>query len=414
MTITATSFWTAANLAALTGGQWLGDPPQSDLPIAGLSIDSRTLRPGQAYLAIPGDRFDGHRFIPDALAQGAAIAIASDPTKLKPRASNLLLVCDPVAALQALATAYRDLLAEHECCVIAVGGSNGKTTTRHLIHQLLIAGGLEGTQSPKSFNNHLGVPLTLLGASPDHDFVACEIGTNHPGEVAALAKILRPDVAVITSIGAEHLEFFGDLAGVEREEYSLLDALAPDGIAFTPRDELEPYGGELSLPGEHNRMNAAYAEAVAMHLGVDEDRIAAALARATPPPGRLNMRRLAQGVTLIDDTYNANPDSMRAALGVLAQHAGQRRVAVLGDMFELGSASAEAHRVTRELAEQAADVSVFLGERFGGQDWSDDLPARIAAMINPGDTVLIKASRGMALERIIPAITERYPESEVR
>lgn len=254
--------------------------------------------------------------------------------------------------------------------------------------------------------------MTLLGASPDHDFVACEIGTNHPGEIAALAKILRPNVAVITSIGAEHLAYFHDLAGVEREEYALLDHLAPEGLAFTPRDELEPYGGELALPGEHNQMNAAFAEAVAMHLGVDEDRIAAALACATPPPGRLNLRHLAQGVTLIDDTYNANPDSMRVALGVLAKQAGQRRVAVLGDMFELGAAAAEAHRATRALAEQIADVSVLIGEHFGGQSWSQDLPGRIAAMINPGDTVLLKASRGMALERIIPAITGRYPEED--
>jgi len=412
MTSTTTSFWTAAQLATITGGQWLGEPPESDLPVTGLSIDSRTLRPGQAYLAIPGDRFDGHSFIETAFAEGAAIAIASDQSKIGNRYSKILLVHDTVAALQALADAYRDVLAAHGCCVIAVGGSNGKTTTRHLIHQLLVAGGLRGSQSPRSFNNHLGVPLTLLGASPDHDFVACEIGTNHPGEVAALARILRPDVAVITSIGAEHLEFFGDLAGVEREEYALLEFLAPDGLAYTPRDGLEPYGGELALAGEHNRTNAAFAEAVAMHLGVDEDRIAAALATATAPPGRLSVRRLAQDVILIDDTYNANPDSMRAALDVLAGHPATRRIAVLGDMFELGDASAEAHRAVRELAEQVTDAAVFIGERFGGQRWTADLPARIAGMINPGDAVLIKASRGMALERIIPAITDRYPEED--
>jgi UDP-N-acetylmuramoyl-tripeptide--D-alanyl-D-alanine ligase len=414
MTSTTTSFWTAAHLAAVTGGQWLGEAPDADLPVAGLSIDSRTIRPGQTYLAIPGERFDGHAFIADALTKGAAFAIASDTSTIENRASKILLVADPVAALQALAAAYREVLAANECCVIAVGGSNGKTTTRHLIHQLLTAGGLTGTQSLRSFNNHLGVPLTLLGASPDHDYVACEIGTNHPGEVASLAKIIRPDVAVVTCIGAEHLEFFGDLAGVEREEYALLDYLAPDGLSFTPRDELEPYGGELALPGEHNRSNAAYAEAVAMHLGVDEDRIAAALARATAPPGRLNVCRLSQDVILIDDTYNANPDSMRAALGVLAGQSAARRIAVLGDMFELGDASAEAHRSVRALADQVTDAAVFIGEHFGGQAWTDDLPTRIAAMINPGDAVLLKASRGMALERIIPAITDRYPEREDR
>jgi len=394
MPSTTTSFWTAAQFAAITGGQWLDEAPDDETPVAGLSIDSRTLQPGQAYLAIPGERFDGHAFIKDALDKGAAFAIAADRSQINDRTANILLVPDPVAALQTLATAYRDVLAAHACCVIAVGGSNGKTTTRHLIHQLLVAGGLVGTQSPKSFNNHLGVPLTLLSASPDHDFVACEIGTNHPGEVAALARILRPDVAVITCIGGEHLEFFGDLAGVEREEYALLDHLAPEGFSYSPRDALEPY------------------EAVAMHLGVDEDRIAAALATATAPPGRLSVRRLAQDVILIDDTYNANPDSMRAALEVLAAQPAARRIAVLGDMFELGDASAEAHRAVRELAEQVTDAAVFIGERFGGQAWTDDLPARIAGMINPGDAVLLKASRGMALERIIPAITDRYPEED--
>jgi len=180
-------------------------------------------------------------------------------------------------------------------------------------------------------------------------------------------------------------------------------------LAFTPREELDPYGGELALPGEHNRMNAAYAEAVAMHLGVDEDRIAAALAQATPPPGRLNVMRLAQDVTVIDDTYNANPDSMAAALEVLAGTRGNRRIAVLGDMFELGDAGEAGHSDVRLRAEAIADAAVFIGQRFGGQDWSDDLPARIAGMVNPGDVVLLKASRGMALERIIPAITEKYP-----
>lgn len=409
MPSTTTAFWTAAHLAAITGGRWAGDPPENTPPVAGISIDTRTLKPGQAYLAVKGERFDGHAFIGDALKKGASLAIASDDPQIKSPAAPILLVPDTVIALQAMAGAYRDLLAANGCCVIAIGGSNGKTTTRHLTYQLLTAGDLRGTQSPKSFNNHLGVPLTLLAAAPDDDFVACEVGTNHPGEVAALAKIIRPDVAVITSIGAEHLEFFGDLDGVAREEYALLDHLTPGGLAFTPRDELEPYGGELALPGEHNRMNAAYAEAVAMHLGVDEDRIAAALAQAAPPPGRLNVMRLAGGVTLIDDTYNANPDSMRAALAVLAATRGTRKIAVLGDMFELGEASDEAHRATRALAEQAADAAVFIGEHFGGQAWSDDLPGRIAAMINPGDVVLLKASRGMAMERIIPAITTRYP-----
>lgn len=410
MSAIPSEFWTPAGLAAGAGGRWLCEPEDADLPLAGLSIDTRTLRSGAVYLAVRGPRFDGHRFVGDAVGGGAAMVMVTDPDTPLPSSCPVpvCLVDDAVATLGRLATAYRDLLAAGGCQVVAVGGSNGKTTTRHLVYQLAVAGGLRGTQSPKSFNNHLGVPLTLLAASPDDDFVACEIGTSAPGEIAQLAAIVRPDVAVITSIGAEHIAFFGDLDAVAREEYSLLEHLATDGVGFSPRDQLEPYGGEMALAGAHNRLNAAFAEAVALHLGVDEDRIAEALRTATPPPGRLNLLSLAEGVTVIDDTYNANPDSMAAALAVLADLPAARRVAVLGDMLDMGAAADDGHARARAHAEQVADIAVFIGPHFGAQLWTDDLPDRIAAMVSPGDTVLLKASRGMGLERIIPAITARY------
>ncbi len=455
-------FWSFENLERITGGEWLipphaaaeaspraeaagltGDPPGIPPHPTGLWHDTRDLQPGQAYLAIKGENHDGHRFVDDAFAKGASLAIVQDA--LIPRGPNadgwptvgfrpILRVDDTVAALQDLASAYRDTLASGGCRVIAVCGSNGKTTTRHLIHHVLTACGLTGTQSPKSFNNHLGVPLTLLAARPGDDFVACELGTNHPGEIAALGEITWPDAAVITSIGREHLEFFKDLDGVAREEASILRFVRPHGLAVMPADVaalIAPYydvqegvvlmpilppeaggwrsPGFVGLPGEHNRMNAALVLALTRWLDLPAQRAEQALATAALPPGRLNVIHLPQDVTLLDDTYNANPDSMLAGLQTLAARPGRRRVAILGEMRELGSTSPDAHREIAEQARRHADHVVLIGRGFEAQEWSDDLPDRVVEQLRPGDTILLKASRGMRLERIIPAIEARFP-----
>ncbi len=450
-------FWTPRAIAATLGGQWLGPVP--DTALRGVSIDSRAIHPGEVFIAIKGDRFDGHDFLAAAFDRGAAFAIAASSRRPTPDARHpMLLVPDTLVALQQLASAYRDELARQGCKVIAVAGSNGKTTTRHMIHHVLTHAELRGTQSPKSFNNHIGVPLTLLGARvsgigyrvsgegkdratsdhtpypiphtpPPDDFVVVEVGTNHPGEIAALGAIVRPDIAVITSIGAEHLEFFGDLAGVAREEASLLACVQPEGVAIVPHDapwpdefefplpvgvalvefaEDDPVAATVALPGRHNRANAAATAAVARCLDVSDSSIGAALACASAVDGRSQIIELGQGVTLLNDSYNANPDSMRAALDVLGAF-GRRRVAILGDMLELGHASADSHRAIVDLARRSADEVVLIGERFGGPAWSVDLSQRIAAMIEPGDVVLLKASRGMRLERLIPAIEARFP-----
>ena len=429
-------FWRLDNLERITGGTWISPPNDAAASATGLCHDTRALKPGQVYLAVKGENHDGHRFVGPALEAGAGCAIVSDETAVGP--GPVLLVDDTVAALQELASAYRDELAKGGCKVIAVCGSNGKTTTRHLLHHVLTRCGLRGTQSPKSFNNHLGVPLTLLAAQPDHDFVAAEIGTNHPGEIAALGDLAWPDAAIITSIGQEHLEFFKDLDGVAKEEASILPFVRPSGFVTLPADAaglIAPYydvqEGVVMLPvrnalevpedfpllAEHNRMNAALVVAVARWLGLDDLGVHDALRCAPAAPGRLHRLDFAQGVTVIDDSYNANPDSMAAALGVLADwpipDGSGRRVAVLGEMLELGGISEYEHAAARSAAEQIADEVVLVGEAFGAEPWSDATPGQVVERLRPGDVVLLKASRGVALERIIPAIEAKFGRPKV-
>mgnify|MGYP001795084761 CR=1 FL=1 len=423
-------FWRFGNLEKITGGEWIVEPELYESSARGLSHDTRTLTPGQVYLAVKGENHDGHRFVGSALENGAACAIVSDEAAIGP--GPVLFVDNTVAALQELASAYRDELARSGCKVIAVCGSNGKTTTRHLIHHVLTHCGLRGTQSPKSFNNHLGVPLTLLAASPDDDFVACEIGTNHPGEIASLGDIAWPDAAVITSIGAEHLEFFRTIEGVAKEEAAILQFVRPHGYVTLPAEAAQliaPFydvqDGVVMLPvppgspdrdvpddfpllGEHNRMNAALVVALCRWLEAPPDAVNDALRSAESPAGRLRRIRLGQGVTVIDDSYNANPDSMRAAVRVLGEAEG-RKIAVLGEMLEMGVLGESAHAEVAAVAAQVADRVVLVGEGFGGREWSEQLPTDVAAEVEPGDTVLLKASRGVAIERMIPAIEKRFP-----
>ena len=474
------NFWTYDNLAAVTAGRWLVPPDDPAAKVAGITQDTRTLTPGQAYLAVVGDNFDGHRFMEQAFAAGASLAIverdieaadvnppavssATQPTDSHPRLRQhgpVLLVHDSVAALQQLAHAYRDVLAEAGCTVISVSGSNGKTTTRHLIHHVLTSCGFTGTQSPKSFNNHLGVPLTLLAADPGsrtpaYDFVACEVGTNHPGEIDALARIVRPDIAVVTSIGEEHLEFLHALEGVAEEESAILPHVKPGGLVVVPAvadDLLAPHYDvqegvtllsitddagvppDLPLAGSHNRMNAALALAVARLLGAATTQAAAALKNSAPPHGRMQVLHLGQGVTLLHDAYNANPASMRAALDHLATYPGNR-IAILGDMLELGETSESLHHaVGKHAADLDIEMAICIGPamstwmfydlvyrpivgpnptaatRFRDVDHALHHPHnRIADQIAPASTILLKASRGMRLERLIPAIEARFP-----
>lgn len=540
-----TAFWTYDNLARVTGGTWLAPPADCGavLPAAQRDAgpiiwhDTRDLEPGQCYLAVKGDNFDGHDFVEQAFENGAALALVNSSTA--PQAHGLaqkgrgigaacpiLAVPDTVTALQDLARAYRDELARGACKVIGVAGSNGKTTTRHLIHHVLTHAGKNGTQSPKSFNNHLGVPLTLLAARPTDDFVACEIGTNHPGEIDFLSAIARPDIAVITSIGEEHLEFFGSVRGVANEEASILSHVvqggdcvisdelkehAPEIVSeLTRSDHVHWFGGngsayrsgvvieyddvsqcqvfrvvgpllqtnegqfppmdgqagvqfKLHLDGLHNINNAMACIVVARLLDVGVLEIQHSLTTVSPVEGRMQWISFGKGVRVIHDAYNSNPSSIYHALFTALGYEDQRHVVVLGDMLELGQRSEYEHRRVGEYlakhaplkrvppqAQEQRAFEVTCERLFGAKitngtlqygllvligplmrhayqavrakwppskvhyfaEWKEGQDSTIAALLDPRDTVLLKASRGMRLERLIPAIEKRFGKAE--
>ncbi len=494
------NFWTAESIKAATGsvgGTWLARPEGVDLStVMGVSIDSRTIRTGQVFVAIRGERFDGHDYLASAIEGGSPLLIVERDAL--PRGgvggngggwgrAHVLKVTDTRKALLKLAAAYRDALKTTR--VVAVCGSNGKTTTTALIHAVL-GTKLRGTASAKSFNNDIGVPLTVLSAKPNDQYLLCEMGSNAPGEIAALAEVVRPDIAVITSIGREHLMGFGTIEGVAREEAAVLKHLHPASamgggtavvtadtpllaehlkgiktvVTFgrSPTAELrltafdhfsssegkerdagtsdgrnsEPIADSvrftvngrstftLAMVGEHNALNALAAIGVARRLGLSDDDIAAGLLRAKPPDMRMT-QAVVRGIRVVNDAYNANPDSTLAALRTFAAiHAGaDRRVVVLGDNLELGDHADEAHReIGQTILELGCiDLLVTVGPLAAiaagviDGDWAPSrivkLPdveegraAAVAAILREGDAVLLKGSRRMGLERILKAL----------
>ncbi len=464
-------FWTLDNFREVTAGRWLRRPADDTAPadLAGLSPDSRRIAPGQVFCAIAGERFDGHQFIQQAIDAGAAMVMVEQEACLegvRTGTAAVLLVDKTVSALGRLASAYRRRLGAK---VIAVTGSAGKTTTKQMIHAVL-ASRYVGKASPRSYNNHIGVPLTLLAVEPRDRYVVVEVGSNAPGEIAALGRIVEPDIAIITHVGLAHVEKLGTLADVAREKAALLTSLREGGLAIVNGDieslqghlkvapnlirfgrsdacdlrltDCHPTPGgarftvngraafELPLLGEHNAVNALAAVAAGRHMNLDDDQIAAGLREVAPPNMRLNVRRLGQGeraITIINDAYNANPDSAAAALAVLAAYpTSGRRIAVLGDMLELGQQAPPLHRALGErVTGSGIDAAVFIGRAglFAAEAaarvwdeskvhaiaaWDDQTADHVASLIRPGDTVLLKGSRAMGLERLVPAIEHRF------
>jgi UDP-N-acetylmuramoyl-tripeptide--D-alanyl-D-alanine ligase len=450
--------------------------PATDLgpaSVCGVSTDSRTIRTGELFFAIPGERFDGHAFAAEALARGAAAAViaagreAAVRAAVQPRGANgllppLIAVDDTVTALGRLGAFHRRLL---RCPVIAIVGSNGKTTTKAMVHHLL-SERRQGRSSPKSFNNALGVPLTLLSAEATDEYLVVEIGTNAPGEVAQLAQLAQPDMVVLTGVGEEHLERLGDLDGVAAEECSILRLLRPGGFAAVNIDspQVRPhlpvpgvtvttfgwaedadlrvsaarydapwlhfelngrFGYRLRLPGRHNASNAAGAVAVARRIGLEHAELAARLESFVAPPMRNELLEVG-GVTIINDAYNANPRSAVAAFESLAaMPARGRRIVVFGEMRELGPRSAELHReVAERLAETRVDhvflvgpagawMRAALGEATlfrPAVECCDDVERcgeRLAELLRGGDVVLLKGSRAVGLERLIEPLRRK-------
>ena len=446
---------TTEEVRQVVHGWWLAR--RDAATVRGVSIDSRTARAGELFIAIRGDRFDGHRFLRSAADAGCAGAVVRRDHNLAESVAGLfpggvIGVQDTRRALGDLAGHCRSHM---RAAVVAVTGSNGKTTVKRMIHHIL-SGRLTGTCSSKSFNNDIGVPLTLLGAGAGDDYVVCEVGSNAPGEVLALTRICRPDVAVITSVGPAHLEKLGSIERVAGEKASLLEGLREGGLAAIWGDSellsravggypvrpirfgasdacdlrLTNYQGggrscrfelngrlwvDLPLPGRHNAVNALAAIAVAQRFGIGQDEAAAALRGFEGVDMRLEWID-AGGGTIINDAYNANPDSVVAAADVLVSCEARRRVIVIGDMAELGPTGEELHRQAgRQIAAQPVHLVIGVGplgglvaEGAGGDGMAaeafgsvGEAAGAIGGLLQAGDVVLVKGSRTMAMEQLI-------------
>ena len=460
-----TARFTKDELAAATGGHWTGTPPAS---VAGVSTDTRTLPEGSLFVALRGERFDGHAFLPEAAARGAAAAVVDDrfdPTEGVPGPAGRLVVPDTLRALGAIARLHRS---RFQLPVVGVTGSNGKTTTREMIAAILATRG-KVLKTEGNLNNEVGVPLTLFGLDASHSAAVVEMGMSHPGEIARLAAITLPQVGVVTLAAPAHLEGLGTVDAVADAKAELYAGLPPGGIAIANADdprmlkraqasarrmitfsgskgrrgdvvvlEIVSSGedglrfvlgvGNRELPvhipglvGPHNASNAAAAAAAAIALGCTDREITRGLAAVRPVGRRLRLERLPSDVALLDDCYNANPASMSAALATLAGIAGtgRRAVAVLGDMLELGAFEAEAHRALgAEVARSGVKVLAAFGPRSretaeaaraAGLDafHTEDVDALVRwakAALAPGDALLVKGSRGMKLERLVEAL----------
>jgi UDP-N-acetylmuramoyl-tripeptide--D-alanyl-D-alanine ligase len=441
------------------GGKLLKGSPESI--VTGVCNDSKSLSKGNLFFALSGERFDAHDFLAEVDAKGAG-AVVIDEARF-PLQNNLncgiIGVKNPRTALGKLGASYRD---DYSLPVICVGGSNGKTSTKELIASVLRQK-LNTLWSEASYNNDVGVPATLLKLESCHQVAVLEVGTNHPGELKPLVEMVRPRYGVITSIGREHLEFFGDLAGVEKEEGALAEALPEDGVLFVHGDdswaermqnrtrarvvrvgtgarndwrvvgfrmdstgasfELQAsrndFSGEyrIHLLGRHQVINSLFAIAIGAELGLDAELIRAGLVLCKPAKMRLQTWNW-NGVFVIDDAYNANADSMRAALETLREFpCNGRRVAVLGDMAELGVQSIAAHQ---EVGQMTADCGVdrlfAVGKmsghmadaatRSGLKDVSpypdaSSVGEALKIFLKPGDVLLLKASRSSRLERVM-------------
>jgi UDP-N-acetylmuramoyl-tripeptide--D-alanyl-D-alanine ligase len=439
--------------------RWLEAPLiGDDAPVTAVGSDSRTLAPGELFVALTGPRFDGHDHLAQAAAAGAAGALVARRIQ-----SPLpqILVPDTLTALGRLASAWR---AARPGRVVAVTGSNGKTTTKEMIAALLGgAGPVLATRG--NLNNAIGVPLSLLRAR-DEPFLVVEMGASHPGEIAALSALAQPDVALITNAGRAHLEGFGSLEGVARAKGEILGGLGPQGVCVINADDpwaplwrglagtrrvlgfgsaegaeirLEaveeplrldtegfhsrvrvrtprgPLRLELALAGHHNLLNVLASLAAAEALGLDQSQLAAGLSRLRPVPGRLCPKTSSGRAWLIDDSYNANPDSVRAALAVLLGLPG-RRWLVLGDLAELGPGGEALHReIGRESRAAGLDrlwatgpLSAAAVTAFGdgGRLFADRgaLAAELAPALGPQDLVLVKGSRSAAMDQVVAAL----------
>lgn len=439
-------------------GATLADGPGA-LAVEGVSTDTRRLVPGQLFVALRGERFDGHDHVAAAIAGGAP-AVLVERALDAPRSVAVLRVPDTLEGLGGLAAFHRR---RFDLPLIGVTGSVGKTTTKELLRAALEGVGRSVASTAGNLNNRIGVPLTLLTLERHHDAAVVELGMNLPGEIATLAALARPTIGVVTAVAAVHTEGVGDIAGVAREKGSLLTALGSEGAAVTPEGErlLAPYLdrsgaglrltfgtgpgstvrlersqvtaearteatyriGERSLHvalrvlGEGHALAGAAVLAVAEVLGEDLDTVGAVLEEVPPTPGRLAPIELPGDVLVLDDSYNASPRSVHHGLRTaqaLARARGGRPIAALADMRELGASAPQQHAEVVEAAAAAAAACVVLGpamaEAAKGRPSvrvaSDvnDVASAVRAVLQPRDVVLVKGSRSLEMERVVASL----------
>ncbi len=426
-----------------------------------ICTDSRALQAGDLFVALRGENFDGHGFVAEAARRGAIGVVAENAPENLPLDFAVLRVPDTLRALQQIAARYRQTLGLQ---VVAITGSNGKTSTKDLT-ACVLGSRFQVTKTEGNFNNHLGVPITLLRARGVDQFGVFEVGMNHPGEIAPLAEMVAPDVAIITNIGTAHIEFMKTREAIALEKGMLAEALPPSGTVILPADDefspalarrtkadavfagigkgdvqacdLRPHFGgvrftlcadghrveaELPVPGIHMVSNALLAVAAGRVFGISLEDCAAGLRNLRLTKGRLE-QKIIRGIHILDDTYNANPDSMAAALRTLASMpAAGRRIAVLGRMGELGVESERGHRSVGEVAvREAVDCLVGVGEEAkwitetawrGGInkvlhfDTVEDAVPALRELARIGDVVLVKGSRSAKMERIVEGLQQ--------
>lgn len=452
LTLTQIARWIAAE--PLTGGDAVS--------ATGYSIDSRTLQPGDLFFAVRGERFDGHEFVGKALESGACAAVVARASAQQlPNHEKLLVVDDPLMALQRLAASVRRQWGKR---VVGITGSAGKTTTKEAVAAVLAAR-FSVLRSQGNLNNHFGVPLQLLKLQPEHEVAVIEMGMSAAGEIAALCRIAAPDWGVVTNVGHAHAEFFFDgVAGIARAKYELVAALPRHGVAFLncddpyvsqfgrgfegnavyfgrgpcadPRvDVVEPLGAEgirmqvragaekaelvLRLPGEHNASNALAAIAVGIQAGIPLAACCEALAALRPDEKRGQVVQF-RGATIINDSYNSNPEALKSMIATLKATQAQRRILVAGEMLELGAEAAALHAACGKAAAQAG-IEVVIGVRGNAQhivetaqgggaearfvETPEEAGAWLRDNLREGDAVLLKASRGVRLERALTVLT---------
>lgn len=444
---------TAAILAEACGGRLAAGP--ADVVATAVSTDTRTISPGAAFVALKGERFDGNAYAASALAAGASVALVERWEGDVPDNAAVVLVEDGLIALQRLARWYR---MQREMPVVGITGSNGKTSTKDFTASVLRRK-FQVAATKGNLNNHIGVPLTVLSIEDGDTAAVVEMGMNHSGEIAPLCEIARPNLGIITNIGTAHIEHLGTREAIAEEKGQLGRSLPEDAVLFVPagcdffdyfrarcRCRVIPVGNgrgliraedlrqdgsrtrftlviedraaaEVDLPvaGRHMVENALLAAGCGWHLGMDPQAIAEGLSATLLTSGRLR-RFTCGGVTVFDDTYNANPESMFAAIDTLAETLvpdGARRFVVLGRMGELGRFAAEGHLKVGRLAKQRGLTVIAVGEGAegiaegaGGAEHfadGDEAAREIAARVRPGDAVLFKASRSAALERVMKA-----------